>query len=526
MKRLIYTTITLAIFFLWRPFMASAQTFAIDPNFNPDNIITDDEMLDSTSMTLDDIQTFLCANNSYLANYYTLNAYGQTKSAAQIIYDASTHNYDCGNIILNDLSSEAEHKQKCKPIAAVNPKVLLVLIQKEQGLINDSSPSQRALDWAAGYGCSDGFACSTNPYAQRFKGFGKQINSAALQFNWYVTNYNTGYRFFPGKTYVAKDRYSALQDAGSASNDILSCSTVVRVTPANHATAGLYNYTPHVFNGNYNFYQFWKKYFPTLSYPNGTLLQSRADNSLWLIEAGKKRPFANKAAFASRFNESKIITVDNQVLDAYANGDPIKFSNYSLLRLPDKKIYLIVDDKKRLFANSNAFKHFGFNPDEVIDALPEDLAAYHDGLPLTATSTYAYGALLQDIKTGGVFWVDEGQKAPLIDKVLLQTKFKGKKVLKVATKELDKYKKIAPVLFDDGELLRTKDNSAVYLIDNGQKRLFASGDIFVKLGYNWKNVITVSAQLLYLYPLGAPINVVPDNYPILTPTATTTPSQS
>ncbi|HQO11428.1 MAG TPA: hypothetical protein PK837_03425, partial [bacterium] len=58
---------------------------------------------------------------------------------------------------------------------------------------------------------------------------------------------------------------------------------------------------------------------------------------------------------------------------------------------------------------------------------------------------------------------------------------------------------------DDGELLKSESSSTVYLIANGKKRPFLSGDGFERLGYKWSNIITVSPQLLYLYPHGEAI---------------------
>ena len=112
---------------------------------------------------------------------------------------------------------------------------------------------------------------------------------------------------------------------------------------------------------------------------------------------------------------------------------------------------------------------------------------------------------MQDTKTGGIFYVVDGTKAPLTDKILLNTKFKGKKIIKTSTKVLNTYTKISPVLFDDGTLVKTDSFPVVYLIYNGQKRPFLDGSIFTKLGYNSKNIITVSSQFLYNYPLGDPI---------------------
>ncbi len=132
-----------------------------------------------------------------------------------------------------------------------------------------------------------------------------------------------------GTTYTFNNPYGTIE------------TKIVTATPQNRATAALYNYTPHVFNGNYNVYKLFKRYFPPTTYPNGTLLQAKGEVGVWLIEDGKKRPFLSKSALVSRFDENKIVSVDSADLNAYIKGSPIKFSNYSLVKSP-KRYYLSI----------------------------------------------------------------------------------------------------------------------------------------------------------------------------------------
>ncbi len=461
----------------------------IDPKFNPNLIISDAELLDHDSLSLSQIQSFLKSKNSYLANYSTNNAHGTTKTAAEIIYDAANNNYDCSNASLSDSPTEAEKKLKCRSITTVSPKFLIVLLQKESSLIEESNPAQARLDWATGYGCPDNWTC--NPY---YKGFGKQVNSAALQFLAYMQEPQR-YGYKAGQTYTFSNPY------GTISNEAMT------VTPVNQATASLYNYTPHVFNGNYNVYKLYERYFPQrpARYVDGSLLQVQGEAGVWLIQNGYKRPFLSKSALVSRYSLNKIIIVDSSELESYEKGDPISLPNYSIVRSPDKSLYLIIGDQKRKFESQEVFKKFGFNPEEIIEASSQDLSYYQDGAPLKASSVYPTGALIRDPQSGGVYFVQDGTKAPIIDKALLNAKFKGQTILKTTATELAQYTKIAPLLFDDGELLKSDSANAVYLISNGKKRPFQSGTDFEKLGYKWGNIITVSPQLLYLYPLGEPL---------------------
>ncbi|MFH0955837.1 MAG: hypothetical protein V1801_01320 [Candidatus Falkowbacteria bacterium] len=481
----------LLLFFCFLFIFLYAKNTAQAEGFDPNNIISDMEIMDYTSMDLADIQKFLENKGGYLANYSCPDSYGVTRKASEIIYNAAVKNYDCGGAILSDSPTEAEKILKCRKIT-ISPKFILVLLQKEQSLIEETSPSQRNLDWATGYGCPDSGGCNV-----RWQGFGKQVNSAALQFRDYMDNPRL-YTYRAGNTYTFTNPY------GTISQEPMT------VTPANQATAGLYNYTPHVYNGNYNFYKIWQRYF-TKTYFDGSLLQADGEVGVWLIQNGLKRPFISKAALVSRFDQNKIIKVNKSDLDKYEKGDPIKFPQYSLIRSPRGTIFLLVDDKKRGFASPEAFRNIGFNPDEVFNASWEDINAYADGAPITATSTYPTGALLQDKTTGGVYYVYEGAKAPLLDKIFLTTKFKNKSIIKASPEELAQYQTVEPVKFNDGELLKSTISSAVFIIADNKKRPITSGKIFEQLGYKWENIYTVPPQVLYLYDEGEPVSEIIDN---------------
>lgn len=478
-------TIFIAIFvFLIVPLTAKAQN-----QFNPNMLISDYDLLNFKSMSLDQIQKFLESKNSYLATYRTLNAYGQEKSAAEIIYDAAVNNYDCTDVKLSDNPTEEERKLKCKTIGTVSPKFLLVLLQKEQSLVEVKEPRPSQLDWATGYGCPDASAC--NPY---FKGFGKQINSAALQFRWYMLNPNS-YNFKAGQTYTFKNQYGTINSAP------------IEVTIENKATAALYNYTPHVYNGNYNFWLIWNRYFPTQGYPDGTIF--KVGNDYWLIQHGLKRKFASVSVVASRYNPERAISVSASDLLNYEEGAPIKFHNYAIIMSPDGKLYLLVDEKKRLFSSNETFKKLGFSVEEIQNASWQDINSYLDGKEITVASAYPTGALLQNKKTGGVYFVIEETKAPILDKIFLSTKFKGKSIIPVSEEELNLYQTVSPVVFDNGELLKASNSPAVYLIENGQRRAFLSGKVFEDLGYQWKSIITVPERVIILYPEGEIIQEKP-----------------
>ncbi len=470
-----------AIFAIIGIFALAGTTLAV--GFDPNYILSDQEILEADSMTLQEIDAFLKSKGGYIAYHSFPNFEGKMKTAAEIIYDAA-HNWDCDGVSLSDTPTEAERRLKCQPVT-INPKFLIVLLQKEQSLIEEKSPKQSQLDWATGYGCPDGGGCNDH-----WRGFGKQVNSASLQFFDYLQNPRL-YTYKQGNSYRVSNTNKP----------------DMNIQPKNQATAALYNYTPHVYNGNYNFYNIWNRYF-TRQYPNNTLMQVRGEPGVWLIQNGYRRPFLSKGALTSRYDPNKIVSVAQSDLDKYPTGDPIKFAQYSLVRSPRGTVYLLVDDTRRGFNSQEALRMIGINPEEIVNAGWDDINVYKEGQPITATSSYPMGALLQDKSTGGIFYVFEGTKAPLWDKVLLQTKFRGRVIIPETPEKLASYKTVEPAIFGDGELIKLDGGPGVFVIDNGSRRAFTSGAIFEALGYKWGNIITVPKKIFDLYPEGQPISQI------------------
>ncbi len=450
--------------------------------FNPGFIISDHELLNYNSMTLNEIQTFLEERNSFLATYKTMSSYGKEKLASEIIYDAAVNNYDCSGVTLSDNPDEEERMAKCRIIGTVNPKFLLVLLQKEQSLISAQNPTERQLDWAMGYGCPDSWVC--NPY---FRGFGKQVNSAALQFRWYMLNPNS-YNFRVGNTYTFQNKYSSIKNEE------------MEVTIENQATAALYNYTPHVYDGNYNFWRIWNRYFPAQEYPDGTIL--KVNNDYWLIQNGERRKFSSMSVLNSRYDSNRAVIVDQSALSPYREGAPIRFHNYAIIMSPQGNLYLLVDEKKRPFASTEAFRRIGYNMEEIMSASWQDVNSYITGKEITVATAYPTGALLQNKETGGVYWVQDETRAPIVDRIFLETKYKNQEIIAVSPEELNLFTRIGAVKFENGSLLKANNSPAVYLIDGGKRRAFLSGKTFEELGYQWSGIITVPETILTLYPPG------------------------
>ena len=227
----------------------------------------------------------------------------------------------------------------------------------------------------------------------------------------------------------------------------------------------------------------------TINVKNDSLFQK----VLWLLE---------------HFKKDGLEIVEKEDLEEYEDGKPIKFSNYSLLRSPEKKIYLIVNDIKRGIVSMDVFKKIGFNPEEVIDVEDAELKEFLEGKPITENDVYPTGALLQNRKTGGVFFVIDNTKYPIWSKKIMEINYPNKKIISVTEEELNSYLTGKPLKLRDGELIISAESPVVYIISNGFKRPIVSGEAFEALGYKWGDIIQVSNRVLEIHPIGEKVDFI------------------
>ena len=171
---------------------------ALAATFNPNLVMSDDNMRADNSMTAADIQAFLVYKKSLLATRsFPRHDGGASAPASVIIYEAAR-------------------------AFRISPKVLLVLLQKEQSLITRSASGlvtgdHATLDWAVGMGCPD-----SGVRYEKYRGFGNQL--------WYAAHNLSGYG----------------EDGLVVGKFLKSGQYYKPVYPVNLATYKLYAYNPSI----------------------------------------------------------------------------------------------------------------------------------------------------------------------------------------------------------------------------------------------------------------------------------------
>ena len=226
MKRMNRKGIFLVVLIVAMACIGFAPRDAKAADFNPSVLISDVNFIAINSMDTAAVQRFLVSKNSYLKDFSE-----NGRSAAQIIYDAARGRYEAAGSISGITIDEGT--------GTVSAGVLLATLQKEQSLISKTSRDDNALSKAMGYACPDAGGCNPN-----YTGFTKQVENAAWQFRYnYERALGRGFA-----DYQVGQSFNFDGDTGTFSN---------------RSTASLYRYTPHVYNGNYNF---WNLFYNTYKF--------------------------------------------------------------------------------------------------------------------------------------------------------------------------------------------------------------------------------------------------------------------
>lgn len=247
--------------------------------FNPNNVLTDTELTNRDALSRASIQLFLEKKGSALASYTQLWN-GALKKASEIIW-----------LIGQEYG--------------VNPKFLLAKLQHEQGLIEKTTATDKALDWATGYSC---YARGCN---EKYRGFGQQLDATASTQIIYSQN--------PG-------RFKFKIGVPTTTTDGML------VTPENQATANLYIYTPYEggknnIGGIYFFSRIWDRYFTDRQFPDGATVRDEQGN-YYMVDKGKKRMFDSEATYLSHYSSSDYFTSTQVALSVYPDGPQITSSSF------------------------------------------------------------------------------------------------------------------------------------------------------------------------------------------------------
>ncbi|MFZ4843544.1 hypothetical protein [Mycetocola saprophilus] len=283
-------------------------------DFNPGNLITDAQFFDGQAMSAAEVQSFLngkvakCQSGYTCLKDFTMNTVTRPADAGKCAAYDGRANETAAQII-------ARVGQAC----GISQKAILVLLEKEQGLVTLSNPSASRYTIATGYACPDTSACDA-----KYFGFYNQVYMAALQF----------------KRYQANPTYWG-HIAGRVNNIRLHPNASCGTTPVfiqNQATAGLYNYTPYQPNqaalnnlygtgdscssyGNRNFWRMYTDWFGASTDPSA-LVRTTSNSTVYLISDTRKHVVSDMTLLNNLAPLGNVSYVDQSYLDKFTTAQP------------------------------------------------------------------------------------------------------------------------------------------------------------------------------------------------------------
>ncbi len=479
----------------------------VERGFDPNQLISDSAFKNKSSMSASDIQKFLESKNSILANTSSSfteklkepignsslagiledsNLGSSRRSAAQLIYDVSQQ-------------------------SGINPQVILVTLQKEQSLItgrqtNTPEQVQRALDFSMGFGCPDSQPCgelyrgfyfqlfgNVDSENNRYLGAARSLMRSATTPGGRGPFYNGGAAKV-GDTIVLSNTLGGYQ--GVQPNQT--------VTLENAATAALYRYTPHVFNGNYNFWRYMKEWFGTGSRDaaggktlgEGSVLKySRKyymidDSKVWEINDFVKK--ARKISTRSR----DVTSVRAAEFNTYTKGGLLGLADNAVVKVEDKT-YIFVDNL--LYeASESIIKQRGGSVQKAIEAGEEDIKPFLPAHRLPPNE----GTVLRGFSGPEVYIVENAQLR-LVSALVFEQRGLANQVQIIPDDELALYTKggFLPPL--DGTMVKSPNDPTVSLIAARIRRPIPSLAVFKTYGQTFADIKTISDDEFNAIPLGA-----------------------
>ena len=388
-------TATIGVFALVIGFLTVGATTTEDSavaasgsDFNPGNIMSDAVFYKSGTMSTADIQSFLNSKVPTCRTGYTcLKGYSQATSSQ------SAKSEGCSVYSGSSNESAAAIISKVATACGINPQVLLVLLEKETGLISGTAPTSGTYRKATGYGCPDTAVCDSTYY-----GFFNQVYNAAWQFKKYQARPES-------RGYVA-GRWNTIQYHPNA-----SCGTS-NVYIENQVTAALYVYTPYRPNqasldnigrtgdgcssyGNRNFWAYFTNWFGDTQ-GGSSFVRDSASGAIYLITGTTKHHVPTVEVYTALAALGTYRNVSSTYLSGYATG-----TNASpLVRNPQTgEIALVQANARHRFGSCGQVSVWGYDCASPTNLMPGQWNKFPTGAEVSnfmvvagSTTTYFLNA--------------------------------------------------------------------------------------------------------------------------------------
>ena len=367
--------------------------------FDPGNIISDAVFYDGGAMSSAQIQAFLDAKIGSCQNGKCLNVLNTTVSSRDARSSGSTGALIC-NAFQGGTMRVSELIYRLQVACGISAKVILVTLQKEQGLTTSRAPSDWNLGAAMGQACPD-----TAPCDPAFKGVGPQLVGGVTQIKTYKA---AKFGKQPGNNYI---QWSPNAACGGSNIYI-----------QNWATASLYTYTPYQPNaaalragyglgdgcssyGNRNFYQYYTDWFGSTQGETLQVLQVAGTSERYLVSQGQRWRLST-AEMAAQFTWiASVRDVSRADIDSYQDRGAAKRA----IRTNTGIVWLLDSGQRLRLRDCAQVADFGWDCATLPLASDDQAARYPDA-----------GYLERVVRADGFSWlIQSSSRREIVDLSLL-----------------------------------------------------------------------------------------------------------
>ncbi len=482
------------------PGLVSAEALPVLSGFNPNKLIDDKVFTDTQTFgDASGVQKFLESKNSVLANTSASFTAKLKEPTSSFIKEGLEDPHPDSK----KPRTAAELIWDAAKASGLNPQVILVKLEKEQSLIRgrqnaDEATLQKALDRAMGFGCPDSGGCENifaGFYFQLFGNFDAQASRYLGAAKSLMKSFSTPGGRGPAVNGVA----SKVGDKITLDNTMGSYQGIAAqqtVTLSNAATAALYRYTPHVFNGNYNFWRFFIEWF---KYPNNTLikLSKSKTKELFVILDGVKHPVPDFVAKARGLNPANAITLSKTEFASYETEKLLGPADNTIVKVEGESQMYVFMNNIRHPASSFVITQRGLNPGNVLSISAADAKLFEPGPQLSPSP----GTILRG-KTGPeIYLVASDNNLQLFTAFTYAQYQAAKKLQTIEDAELATYPKKGFVPPLDGTIMRGEKKTTIYELSGGKKRAFTA-ELFKSRGLSFDKVAILPDDIVDTFPDG------------------------
>ncbi|MDO8489879.1 MAG: hypothetical protein Q7S47_00510 [bacterium] len=467
--------------FIVAPLLALAQQ-GVDSTFNPNLIIPDEAFNDTRTFGgAEGVQQFLNSKNSILAN-----------TSPDFIAKLNEPNSPSLKTTLEDPQPNLDHSRSAAELiwdaaqsSGMNPQVILVTLNKEQGLITGSAPKnlQKVLDRAMGFACPDTTGCGDLFPGFYYQLFGN-VDTAGNRYLGATKSLMKSFYAQNGRGPAINGRPAQVGETIVLQNTIGGYSGILPlqlVTLSNRATAALYRYTPHVFNGNYNFWKFFVAWF---KYPNGTLLKASDSGIVYIIQNGARQQIPDFVFRARTLNPANIITASALELQSYPLGEFYGPSDNTIVDF--NGVLSVFINNERHPASSFVLSQRKLNPASALEITNEESSLFASSTQLVPSE----GTVIREKNNGDIYIVKNGI-LQLFSPFTYRQYNVAKQVQIIPDGEIASYPKGTFIPPHDGTLIKGTITPAIYIVNQG-KRHPLTDELFKNLGYNKKDIVLLT----------------------------------